>query len=258
MPVSRHACDPAIHELRSAGAGSTGGGVSTNHPQWRVAGFHPAIALRGEKEVMARPQEFDTARVLHKALELFWRKGYEATSLADLMAATRLSKSSLYAAFGGKRDLFLAAFDAYRAERTVGLHRILASGPAREGIATFFRDIIATGNKSRSPYGCMSTNQAVELAPHDSAVRDRITADFQTIEDAFARTIERGQAEGSVAPAKDARSIARLFVVAFPGFQVMIRAGADPARLEAALQGLLSLLDEAAPATASPRRHPAH
>ena len=66
---------------------------------------------------MARPQEFDTAQALSAAMHVFWRKGYEATSLADIMAATGLSKSSLYAAFGDKRSLFLAALSAYQTER---------------------------------------------------------------------------------------------------------------------------------------------
>jgi TetR/AcrR family transcriptional regulator, transcriptional repressor for nem operon len=192
---------------------------------------------------VARPQEFDTDDVLHRALGVFWRKGYEATSMVDLLAATGLSKSSLYGAFGGKRDLFLAAFDAYRAERTADLHRVLDSGSAREAIATFFRSIIADAVAPERTRGCMSTNQAVELAPHDPAVRDRVATDFQTIENALARAIERGQAEGSVVSTADSRRLARLLVVAFPGFQVMARAGTDPGRLEDALGLLLALLD---------------
>ncbi|KAA5602656.1 TetR/AcrR family transcriptional regulator [Blastochloris sulfoviridis] len=196
---------------------------------------------------MVRPQEFNTAEVLDKALGLFRRKGFEATSMSDLLAATGLSRSSLYAAFGGKRDLFLAAFDAYRAERTAELNRNLDSRPAREAIETFFRSIIDSVHGPESSCGCMSTNQAVELAPHDAAIRSRIAADFQAIEDAFRRTIARGQAEGSIASARDAGAIARLLVVAFPGFQVMVRAGADPARLDAALKELLTLLGEGPP-----------
>lgn len=192
---------------------------------------------------MVRPQGFDAAEVLDKALGVFRLKGFEATSLADLLAATGLSKSSLYAAFGGKRELFLAAFDAYRAERTRELNGTLDSRPAREGIAAFFRAIIDSSHGPESACGCMSTNQAVELAPHDAAIRERIAADFQAIEDAFCRTIARGQREGTIASDRDARAIARLLVVAFPGFQVMVRAGADRVRLEAALAGLLALLD---------------
>jgi TetR/AcrR family transcriptional repressor of nem operon len=89
----------------------------------------------------------------------------------------------------------------------------------------------------------MSTNQAVELAPHDPEVRGRVEADFRLIEDALARTIERGQAEGSVMCEGDARELARLFVVAFPGFQVMVRAGSSRSRLEGALGLLLANLD---------------
>jgi TetR/AcrR family transcriptional repressor of nem operon len=191
---------------------------------------------------MVRPQGFDTAEVLSKALAVFRLKGFEATSLADLLAATGLSRSSLYASFGGKRELFLAAFDAYRAERTQDLNRTLDSRPPRAAIEAFFRAIVASGHGPDSACGCMSTNQAVELAPHDAAIRERIAADFQAIEDAFCRTIERGQAEGSIAATRDARAIARLLVVAFPGFQVMVRAGADPGRLDAALDELLALL----------------
>ena len=61
---------------------------------------------------MARLQEFNTEEALRKAMNMFWQKGYEATSLADLLEAMGLSKSSLYAAFGGNRELFIAAFDA--------------------------------------------------------------------------------------------------------------------------------------------------
>jgi TetR/AcrR family transcriptional repressor of nem operon len=192
---------------------------------------------------MARPQEFDTAEALHQAMGMFWRKGYEATSLVDLMEATGLSKSSLYGTFGGKRELFLAAFDAYRAERARDMGRILEEGPARQAIETFFRTIIADVQAPELSRGCMSINQAVELAPHDLEVQSRVEEDFQRIEDALTRAIQRGQAEGSVKSARDARELARLFVVAFPGLQVMMRAGGNRARLDDALRLILSNLD---------------
>jgi TetR/AcrR family transcriptional repressor of nem operon len=192
---------------------------------------------------VARPQEFDAAEALHRALGVFWKKGYEASSLADLLAATGLSKSSLYATFGGKRELFLAAYDAYREERKLEMGEILEGGPARQDIEAFFRKIIADAPAPEFSHGCMSTNQAVELAPHDPEIRGRVEADFQLIEDALARTIERGQADGSVKSTRSARKLARLLVVAFPGFQVMVRAGADRSRLEDALGLLLANLD---------------
>jgi TetR/AcrR family transcriptional repressor of nem operon len=174
---------------------------------------------------------------------VFWRKGYEATSLSDLLEVTGLSKSSLYGAFGGKHELFLAAFDAYREDRARDMNRLLKQRSAREAIETFFRVIVSDARDPSRGSGCMSINQAVELAPHDPDVRRRVEEDFQRIEDAFTAAIERGQAEGAVARHRAPRDLARLLVLAFPGLQVMVRAGTDPARIEGSLSQLLSLLD---------------
>ncbi|KLK91440.1 TetR family transcriptional regulator [Microvirga vignae] len=192
---------------------------------------------------MARPQEFDTAEVLHKAIGVFWRKGYEATSLVDLLEATGLSRSSLYSSFGGKRELFLAAFDAYREARARAMRRVLHQAPARQAIEEFFRMIIADAQAPELSRGCMSINQAVELAPHDPEIRDRVEEDFQLIEDALTSAIERGQVDGSVRSARSSRELARLLVVAFPGLQVMMRAGGNRARLDDALRVIFSNLD---------------
>ncbi len=192
---------------------------------------------------MARPQEFNTAEALHQAMDVFWRKGYEATSMADLLKAMGLSKSSLYATFGGKRELFLAAFDAYREERGREMHRILKEGPARPAIERFFRKIVTDAENGDSSRGCMSINQAVEMAPRDPEVRSRISHDFAGMEELLTQAIIRGQAEGSVRSIDDARNLARLLVLAFPGLQVMVRAGGDRAQLDDTLNLLLSKLD---------------
>ncbi|GAB3308841.1 TetR/AcrR family transcriptional regulator [Hymenobacter sp. BT175] len=192
---------------------------------------------------MSRPQEFDTTEALHQAMRAFWRKGYEATSLTDLLAATGLSKSSLYATFGGKRDLFLAAFDAYRQARARDAHRVLQQQPARRAIETFFHSLFADVNSNEPLLGCMSINQAVELAPHDPAVRQRVVEDLQQMEEVLTQAIERGQQDGSVASPRPARELARLLVLAFPGLQVMARAGYRRQQLDDAQQLLFTCLD---------------
>lgn len=193
---------------------------------------------------MARPQEFNTTQALRQAMDTFWQKGYDGTSMADLLKAMGLSKSSLYAAFGGKRELFLAAFDAYREERAREMQQILAQGPARDAIEQFFRKIVADAGHSGQPSrGCMSINQAVEMAPRDPDVRARISGDFAGMEELLANAIERGQAEGSIGNTDRARNLARLLVLAFPGLQVMARAGSDRAQLDDTLELLLSTLD---------------
>jgi TetR/AcrR family transcriptional regulator, transcriptional repressor for nem operon len=192
---------------------------------------------------MARPQEFDTAEALHQAMGVFWRRGFEAATLAELLDPMGLSKSSLYGTFGGKRELFLAAFDAYREERARDMDRVLGEGSARVAIERFFRMIVADARAPEFTRGCMSINQAVEMGPHDPEVRDRVEADFQRMEDALTHAVIRGQWDGSVVSSRPARDLAQLLVLAFPGLQVMVRAGRDKARLDDTLRVLLSTLD---------------
>ena len=163
--------------------------------------------------------------------------------MADLLEATGLSKSSLYAAFSGKRDLFLAAFDAYRDERKKEMKRLLEGGTGREAVERFFGAIIKDAQDPTAPrYGCMSTNEAVELAPHDAEVRARVSADLTSIETAIAKTIHRGQADGSISADKDADRLARALLVAFPGLQVMVRARLDDGFLDDAFRTVMSII----------------
>ena len=193
---------------------------------------------------MARPQEFDTGQALKSAMQLFWSKGYEATSLADILAATGLSKSSLYATFGDKRSLFLAAFDAYRKERMAHLHQILNDGcPARRSIERFFRGVVAHAAEPDDRCGSMTANEAVELAPHDVDVQKLVAEDFQAVEDAFTRAIECGQADGSIAGREEARRLARFLVVGLGGLEVMARAKSEHARLDDAVTVMMAALD---------------
>lgn len=193
---------------------------------------------------MARPQEFDTAEALSAAMHVFWRKGYEATSLADIMAATGLSKSSLYAAFGDKRSLFLAALSSYQAERMAFMQQVLEDGrPARQSIESFFRDAVAHIADPAQSSGCMTANEAVELAPHDADVQRLVAEDFQALDDAFTRAVTRGQADGSIASHEDPRKLARFLVVGFQGLQVMARAQSDRPRLDDTVTVMMGALD---------------
>lgn len=193
---------------------------------------------------MSRPQEFETTQVLRSAMYVFWSKGYEAASLQDILAATGLSKSSLYATFGDKRALFLAAFDAYRRERLFHLHRILNDGrPARLSIETFFRQVLAHSRDQAHVPGCMTANEAVELAPHDEDIQKLVAGDFQAIEDEFAPTIARGQADGSIASRQDPRRLAHFLLVGLQGLEVMLRAKTEQAPLEDTISVMLAVLD---------------
>lgn len=192
---------------------------------------------------MARPQEFDTTEALHKVMRVFWHKGYEATSLMDLLEATGLSKSSLYSTFGGKYALFLAAFDAYRQRRATDVQHVLEQEPARPAIEAFFHLLLGELNSNEPDLGCMSINQAVEMAPHDPEIRKRVLADFRLMEEALTYTIKRGQGNGSLTSLRNPRELARILVLAYPGLQVMARAGFARTDLDDLVRVLLMNLD---------------
>lgn len=191
---------------------------------------------------MARTPEFDRDAVLTSAMGTFWERGYEATSMAELLAATGLSKSSLYAGFGSKHDLFLAAYDRYRVQQGQALLGDLRSAPAPEGIRRFFERIITGAPDEMQRFGCMSTNQAAELGAQDEDVRCRVGEDHQQIEDAFAQNLREGQDGGTIRPDVDPRAAAAALVTSFSGFQLTVRAGMDRARLQRALDYLLDPL----------------
>jgi TetR/AcrR family transcriptional repressor of nem operon len=191
---------------------------------------------------VARTPEFDRDTVLTSAMGAFWEHGYEATSLSDLLEATGLSKSSLYAGFGGKHDVFLASYDCYRGHQAQHLRSILAAHRSPDGIRAFFEEIIAGGPNPQQQFGCMSTNQAAERGAQDDAVRARVNEDFQLLEDAFAEHLRDGQATGSVPATVDGRAAASALVTAFSGFQLTVRAGLDRTRLHHALDFLLGPL----------------
>jgi TetR/AcrR family transcriptional repressor of nem operon len=209
---------------------------------------------------MARPREFDERSALQRAMQVFWRKGFEATSLADLLKATGLSKSSLYQTFTGKRSLFLAALKTYRQDRMRHLRDKLNDGrPARQSIEIFFGEILGHATDQKRPYGCMSCNEAVELGPDDAEVRKLVAADFQAVEDLFADAIQRGQRDGSIRNHESSRALARFLTVNLQGLQVMARARVDASRLTDNVKVMLSTLDQAGMTSpAGPRARAAH
>lgn len=191
---------------------------------------------------MARTPEFDRDAVLTSAMDAFWEHGYDGTSMADLLAATGLSRSSLYAGFGGKHDLFLASYDCYRQQQAVGLRDALDGHASPHGIRVFFERIVDGASDPRQQFGCMSTNQAAERGARDEEVRARVDEDFQQLEDAFAAHLREGQSAGTVPADVDVGAAAGALVTAFSGFQLTVRAGLDRTRLHRALDHLFAPL----------------
>jgi TetR/AcrR family transcriptional repressor of nem operon len=192
---------------------------------------------------MARPREFDEVVVLDAAVECFWSRGYEATSVRDLIETTGLTGASLYNAFGDKRALFRTALDRY-VERSIGerIKRCEALAP-RQAIVTFFDEILKRSLSDRRRKGCMLVNSALEVAPHDTEFRRIIAAVLTRIEMFFLKCIEAGQAERTITCSLPAQNIAHHLLGLLMGVRVLARVRPDRALLEGALAPALALLD---------------
>jgi TetR/AcrR family transcriptional repressor of nem operon len=193
---------------------------------------------------MARPRKFDEATALDAAIECFWRRGYQATSLRDLTESMGLSAPSLYNAFGNKEELYARALDRYLDRTTRDrLRRLEESYQPLEAIRCFFAEIIEHSAKDRLRKGCFLVNSALEVAPHDSACRAVVTEQFDAIEAFFRRRVLSAQAEGTASAEIDAGDFARLLVGVLLGVRVLARATPDRAALEGVVRPALGLLE---------------
>ena len=192
---------------------------------------------------MPRPREFDETAALEAAMECFWRRGYEATSLRDLTASMGLTAPSLYNAFGGKQELFSRALERYLDRTTRDrLHRLEQSLAPKAAVQRFFAEIIAHSIGDRERKGCFLVNSALEIAPHDAECRSLITEQFAEIEAFFRRCILKAQAGGTVSSDVDAGDIARLFLGVLLGVRVLARIRPERAVLEAVVRPALAIL----------------
>jgi TetR/AcrR family transcriptional repressor of nem operon len=192
---------------------------------------------------MPRPREFDEEAVLDAAANCFWARGYEATSVRDLIGETGITGASLYNAFGDKRALYHKALDHY-VSRTV-LDRIgrCEKLAPREAIGAFFSEIIGRSLRDRQHKGCMLVNAAVDVAPHDQEFQQIVAAILVRIEKFFLDRIEAGQADRSITRSIPAEDIARHFLGVLIGVRVLARVRPEPKLLRGVVASALTVLD---------------
>ena len=203
---------------------------------------------------MARPREFDEATALDAAIDCFWQRGYEATSVRDLAASMGLSGPSLYNAFGDKRALFLRALERYLdcSPRAL-IKRLESSLPPKKAVRCFIEEIIDRSLSDPDRRGCFLINSALEVAPHDDEFRALIADRLGEIEAFFRRSIERAQASGTVPADRSASDLARLLLGVLLGIRVLARSKPHRALLEGVARPALALL-EARPQNTKIRR----
>lgn len=191
-----------------------------------------------------RPREFDMDAVLDKAVTVFSRLGYSATSVADLNDALGLTSGSIYKAFGDKHGVLLAALDRYVDRRTRRLDELLASAPTgRARVGAVLKSYAETSHGEAGRTGCLVIGTLMEFAGSDPMLRDRLTKILATHEARLLRFISEGQADGSIAAQINPDVTARLLLCVIQGMRVLGKSGRRQAEMAAICHDALRLLD---------------
>lgn len=193
---------------------------------------------------MARVKEFDPDEALRRALELFWERGYEATSMADLVEHLGVARASIYATFGGKHELYLKAFERYLETSDPAIAEALSQpGPVLPAVKALIEVYADESSRDRPRHGCFVVNTAVELAARDPDAARLVEASWNFLEASLTSALTRARAQGELPPDRDPRALARFLVVFFQGIRVLGRAPADDNRLRDATRQAVALFD---------------
>ena len=178
---------------------------------------------------MARPKQFNEQEVLNKAIHLFWEKGYNATSIQDLVNHLGINRASLYDTFGGKSALYQSALSEYKKQNWSAMVSLLNSGlPVKEIIGQLMENALTEMTDVTGFKGCFVVNSAVELAPHDPEVHKLVQNNAEAFVNAFAEVFRKGQESGEVPLEKDPVALARYLYNTFNGMRVMAKSKPDP------------------------------
>jgi TetR/AcrR family transcriptional repressor of nem operon len=193
---------------------------------------------------MVRPREFDENQVTEAIMMVFWEKGYEATSMQDIVEATGLLKGSLYGAFGDKHALYMAALKQYDQNYiNAAINMLERGGNCHENIARLFDSVKDSVDTGVFAGGCLLCNASVEMAPVDDAVRQEVQNQISRLQKAVARAIAQA---GHSDPGYEnsVNSLARFIVSLYFGTRVTAKAGMSTQFITDAKVHCLSLLPE--------------
>lgn len=191
---------------------------------------------------MARQKEFDRDRVLDKAMNLFWYKGYEATSVQELVEGMGINRGSLYDTFGDKHSLFLAVLDRYSDIAAAPLQALEQADAGVEAICQFFRGLEMALTAGEPCKGCLIANAMVELALHDPQAAQKVSAYMARMEQGFYQALVRACDRGEIAADNNPRALARFFTSSSIGLSTTAKAVTDRHILKDIVDTILSVL----------------
>jgi TetR/AcrR family transcriptional repressor of nem operon len=193
---------------------------------------------------MARLKAFDEDLALDAAVDCFWLRGYEATSVRDLADAMGIGGASLYNAYGDKRALFSRSLARY-AERSMRerIARLEASHRPKEAIAAFIAEIIDRSLKDPDRKGCLLVNSALDVAPHDAKIGKVVGGYLDELRAFFRRNLEAARQAGEVSRRLDVEEVSGHLLGVLLGIRVLARTGARRKLLESVARPALDLLE---------------
>ncbi|TAI47273.1 TetR/AcrR family transcriptional regulator [Flagellimonas allohymeniacidonis] len=193
---------------------------------------------------MPRTKQFDEKEVLNKAMELFWEKGFHATSMQELVSHLGINRASLYDTFGGKEKLFNRAFQEYRNESGDMVKGLLAGEVSvKQGFEKLFDFAIEEAVKDDARKGCFVVNTTTELIPGDPNIHDILRGNMDQVAELFSTHIQKGINQGEINASKNARDIGLMLFAFYNGLRVVSKIDTDPDKLKDMVQAALSVLD---------------
>jgi len=191
---------------------------------------------------VARPKSFNQDHVLTQAMLCFWDRGYTATSMKHLEAATSLTPGSIYNSFGSKDGLFIAALDYYiKRVVTRRVEKYLLDGDPIKGIDAYFYDCFRAQGKEIQG-GCLLINTSTELGPHDEVVREKVLQGMKVAQRGLLAAIDRAKDLGQIAKETDSQAKAVHLGLVLNGMLVQTKIARGDQWLDNAMANVRSLL----------------
>ncbi|MEU9027612.1 TetR/AcrR family transcriptional regulator [Streptomyces sp. NPDC048383] len=192
---------------------------------------------------MGRPKQFDPDVAVERAMDVFWRKGYAATTPQDLVDEIGIGKGSLYHAFGSKQALFERALTRYRDAQAAWLTELLDHpGPAKDRLRGALEALVALDLGDPDRRGCMAVNTAAESTPSDPWTTDTVRGMFARTEGAFRATVEEGQRAGEIDAGRDAAAVASWLLATVIGMRVLAKTAQDASQLTRVVDAAVAAL----------------
>ncbi len=193
---------------------------------------------------MPRTKQFNEEEVLNKAMELFWEKGFHATSIQDLVSHLGINRASLYDTFGGKEELFNRAFAAYRSASGDMVKAMLASkASVKAGFQKLFSFAIDEAAKDDARKGCFVVNTTTELVPGDGQIKSILSENLDQVSGLFSTHIQKGIDQGEIDASKNAKDIGMMLFTLYNGLRVVSKIDTNREKLEDMVRIGLSVLD---------------